>query len=83
MQTSQGRYIRFGKRGSSDFLIFLNGGRTIHLEVKNEKGRQTTTQLEYEIKVKQLGHQYNVVRSVDEVQTLLKNLEIMKPYKLK
>lgn len=64
-------YIKNSKRGASDFLIFVKGGKIINAEVKNEKGKQTTSQLEMELKLKQLGHIYWIVRGVDEVENLL------------
>ena len=39
-QTRQGGFYRMGKRGSADFIVFINNGQTLHLEVKNEKGKQ-------------------------------------------
>jgi len=67
----KGNFFRMGRPGSPDFLLFMNGGRCLHIEVKNERGKQNVAQLEYEIKVKQLGHQYYIVRSVDDVECLL------------
>ena len=67
-----GRFIRFGKAGAPDFLIYLSGGVCVHLEVKNEKGRMSPNQLEYQAKVEKLGHRYCLVRSVDEVENLIK-----------
>lgn len=67
----KGRFIKFGKRGSADIIIFVKGGKTLHVEIKNEKGRMSTSQLEMELKLKQLKHKYYLVRSVDEVELLL------------
>ena len=67
----KGNFFKMGKRGSPDFYIFLPSGKTIHLEVKNEKGKQNLNQLEFEIRLKQLGHSYYVVRSVDEVENII------------
>src|SRR5512147_2547800 len=63
----KGRYVRFGKRGSSDFLVFYEDGRTLHLEVKNEKGKQSAFQKAYQESCEKLGHEYVVVRSLEEV----------------
>jgi len=67
----RGNFFKMGKRGSPDFYIFMPQGRTIHLEVKNEKGKQNINQLDFETKIKNLGHKYYVVRSVDEVEKIL------------
>ena len=63
-------FIRFGKAGSPDFLIFLSGGKTLHLEVKVGKNRQTANQKAYEQQCQKLGHIYQVVKSIKEVTDL-------------
>ena len=75
LPTRTGGFIKFGKRGSSDFIVFIKNGEVLHIECKTEKGRQTTSQLEYEIKLKQLGHKYYIVRGVDEVEFIIKKYE--------
>lgn len=67
---SQG-FIKNGKRGSPDYYVFLPNGRTIHLEIKNETGRQSVEQLEWEMKCKKLGHEYFVARSLEEVEKII------------
>lgn len=69
----RGNFFKMGRPGSPDFFIFLRGGKCLHLEVKNETGRQNVRQLDYEMKIANLGHRYCIVRSVDEVENLLKN----------
>ena len=69
-------FIRFGKSGSTDFLIFLPEGKTLHLEVKVGKNRQTANQKAYQQKCEALGHTYRVVRSTREVQELLNETKI-------
>lgn len=72
-QTASGGFIRFGKRGSPDIFVFIKGGKIIQLEVKCGKNKQTVSQLEWELKMKQLGHIYKIVRSIDEVEEIIKN----------
>jgi len=72
-QTKTGGFYRMGKRGSSDFIIAIGGGRTLWVEVKNEKGKQNINQLEFELKLKQIGHKYFLVYSVEDIEKLLKN----------
>lgn len=67
----RGNFFKMGKRGSPDFYVFLPRGKTIHLEIKNERGKQSLNQLEFELKCKQLGHQYYLIRSLEEVEKLL------------
>ena len=69
-KTERGGYVRFGRAGSSDFLLFLHGGGCIHLEVKTSSGRQSKSQKEYQQMMEGLGHRYLVVRSVAEVAAL-------------
>jgi len=65
-------FIRFGKAGSPDFYVFLPNGKTIMLEVKNEKGKLSESQQEFKDRVERLGFRYEVARSVDEVEQLTK-----------
>ena len=51
--------------GVSD-LIFLHNGKTIFIEVKTDKGKQTDYQKDFQLKVEKQGHLYVVVRSVDD-----------------
>lgn len=65
------RFIRFGKSGSSDFYVFLKSV-IICIEVKNENGRQTDNQIEFQKKIECLGHRYFIVRSLDDLIDILK-----------
>jgi hypothetical protein len=67
-----GHFYKMGKFGSPDFLLFLKGGMCIHLEVKNEKGKQNPNQISYQERVEKLGHTYIIVRAVDELNIYLK-----------
>lgn len=66
------RYIRFGRPGSPDFIVFIQGGGTLHLEVKNETGRQNKAQRGYQSLIEGLSHRYYIARSVEDVQRILK-----------
>ena len=68
-------FIRFGKPGSPDFLVFLKTGHTLHLEVKANKNKQTQNQIDYQGRVENLGHTYRVVRSVKEAFISLSELD--------
>jgi hypothetical protein len=68
----RGNFFKMGKPGSPDFYVFLPRGRTIHMEVKKQGTKQNLNQLEFEIKINQLGHVYGIVRSVDEAEELIK-----------
>ena len=67
-------YVRFGKKGSSDFLVWRkNNGHleTLFLEVKRPSGHQSESQREFEGKIKTLGGHYVIVHSLEEVQKVL------------
>lgn len=66
----RGQFYKMGRAGSPDFLIFIPN-KTIHLEIKNERGKQAMTQLDYELKITKLNHIYEVARSVDDVKAIL------------
>ena len=58
--------------GSPDLIIFLKKGRTLHVEVKSDTGKQSSEQVYYEIKMGVLGHEYYIVRDLKELEKLLK-----------
>ena len=68
---AHGAFIRLGKVGSSDFLLFLQDGKTVYLDVKTPKGRQNDNQKDFPRRVERLGHSYFVVRSAREVWQIL------------
>ena len=65
------RFYRFGKKGSSDILLFLSNGRTIFLEGKTEKGQLTISQQQFRDRVIKLGYEYVVIRNVRELDNIL------------
>lgn len=58
------------KAGVADMMILWEG-RLICLEVKTEKGRQSTAQKEWEAEVTEAGGLYKIVRSTDDVRSFL------------
>ena len=71
-KTEQGGFYRMGKKGSSDFIVATKDAKTLWIEVKNEKGKQNENQIEFQSKIEKLGHIYFIVRSVEDVQEILK-----------
>lgn len=67
-------FVKNNKPGAADLFVFLPKGRAIFLEVKRPmtKSKQKPEQVEFENKVKDLGFEYHVVRSVDDVINLTK-----------
>jgi len=71
------RLLRFGKKGSPDFLVWRtarDGGfcETLFMEVKKPKtGRQSPAQRRFQSAVEELGGRYVIVRSLDDAKALL------------
>lgn len=65
-------FIINGKKGSSDLLIFLDGGITIHCEVKSVIGVVSEDQQIFSEKLKKLGHTYIIIHSLQELIDFLK-----------
>jgi hypothetical protein len=63
---------RFGVwAGEPDLRIYLDGGVTVLLEVKAERGRLSDTQQVAHLELQSFGHWVYVVRSVDEARVAL------------
>ena len=56
--------------GVSD-LIILQQNKTLFIELKIEKGVQSDKQKEFEERVKSLGFNYYIVRSLEEFKTII------------
>ncbi|WP_373047220.1 hypothetical protein [Vulgatibacter sp.] len=70
--TKGNRFIRYGHKGSADFLGVTRGGRFIALEAKRpDGGVQSKSQREFEEKVLEQGGIYAIVRSVDEAMQVI------------
>ena len=60
-------YRRMGLlSGVSDLCVMLPDGKTLWVEVKTPKGRQSEEQKAFEAAAKRLGHDYRVWRSLDD-----------------
>lgn len=68
----QGQMIAMGLRpGVSDLVVLLTGRRVLFLEVKNETGVQRESQKKFQQTVRNLGFEYFIVRSTDDVKKIL------------
>lgn len=70
LQTKNGHFVRFGAKGSPDILVLTEGGYLVQLEVKTAKGRQSKEQKEWQKRSEELGAEYYVVRSIEDVQEI-------------
>lgn len=59
--------------GCPDFIIFLDGGKTLCVECKTAKGKLSREQSGVAMLLKISGHKHDVVRSFPEFQQLLTN----------
>lgn len=60
-------YSRMGLlSGVADLCIMLPDGKTVWVEVKTPKGRQSDTQRAFQGLATELGHDYRVWRGVDD-----------------
>lgn len=57
-------------KGVSDMILVLPG-RVIFIELKAGNGRQSTEQTSFQKKVEGRGHQYKIIRSLQEFQELI------------
>lgn len=68
------RMPSYSKNGVPD-IILIYKGKFVGLEVKNETGKQAESQILFEKECKAHGGYYKVVRSVGDVQELIKIID--------
>lgn len=61
--------------GASDLEVIIPG-KNLYVEVKTKIGTQSIEQKEFEIRVKELGFEYHLVRSLDEFKELIYKQDI-------
>jgi len=76
------RYIRFGDKGSPDFLVWLPGVinnpgfpailRAIALEAKSDTGKQSKDQIEWQKAFEAIGGEYYIVRCLEGLIKIIK-----------
>ena len=64
-------FVSMGLRAGASDLVLVLQGKVIFLEVKTETGRLSANQRAFRNMVESLGHRYEVVRSVSDVEVLL------------
>jgi len=64
--------------GVADICIMLEGGRTLWLELKSSKGRQSDYQKGFQAICDRIGHTYILARSLDEAVGQLKAFGALK-----
>ena len=79
-RAASARYMKYLKSegfrpGVADLVLLLPNGRSIYVEVKSGKGRQSDNQKEFQNKIESLGFTYLLWRSLDDVEEFLKKEE--------
>lgn len=69
-ETKRGNFIRYGAKGSPDIFVLTDGGFLVQLEVKAPKGKLSPDQKEWKRRSEEIGAEYHVVRSIDDVQEI-------------
>jgi len=81
------RYIRFGDKGSPDFLVWLpfdnemESGfipmnrwvRAVALEAKSDIGKQSKDQIEWQADFEKLGGEYYIIKNIDNLIKIIGN----------
>ena len=71
VQIAPGRFMRFGKKGSSDILGILPGGRLLCVECKAPDGRLSPEQKQFLADVQEIGALALIVRDWQELDEAL------------
>jgi len=68
----KGELIRTGLLpGASDLIVFLPFGGIFFVEVKTPTGKQSDKQKDFEARIKKLGYEYILVRSLEDFKEQL------------
>jgi hypothetical protein len=67
------RYVATGLLSGVSDLIAWVGDRTLYLEVKTQKGRLNDNQKWFASMCNKYGREYHVVRSVDDVERIIRS----------
>jgi len=70
---TKSRFFRFSRPGISDIIIWFPYAQAcIFCEVKSETGKLSDKQKEFAEVIGKLGYEYIVVRSVDDINKIIK-----------
>ena len=57
------------RKGASDLVVVMN--KVIFIEMKDQKGSQSDDQIDFEEVVTGLGHNYHIIRSLEQFKQLI------------
>ena len=78
MEIRPGQYMKFGKKGSSDIIGILPGGRFLAVECKSRGGRLSERQKEFLKAVNDCGGLGIVAYGIDDIETAFLEAGILK-----
>ena len=58
-------------RGVSDLVVLLKDGRALFCELKSDEGTQSREQKAFERKVRRLGFEYHLIRTLKQFQDVI------------
>ena len=58
-------------KGASDLIVILPNGKLMFVELKQPKGIQSLEQKDFESRVKILGFEYHIIKSLEEFKILI------------
>ena len=66
----RGGWVQLHDKGTADILVFFRSGRVLWLETKDPDGttqkQRVADQAAFRDKVLDLGHEYRIIKSIDE-----------------
>lgn len=62
--------------GMADILVWIKDGPCLSLEIKGSKGRKSPNQKDWENRLKYMGHHYHEIRSIKDLEDVLKTFDI-------
>jgi hypothetical protein len=71
----RGGWMQLAPEGTADLAVFPDARMPVWIEMKQPKKGPSKEQKEFQSQVERLGHRYYVVRSVDDLQGILKELK--------
>lgn len=66
-------------QGVSDLVVILPN-KVLFVELKTERGKQSKSQKEFEVKIKSLNYNYYIIRNLENFKELIKSILEIKNY---
>jgi len=69
----EGKKVKIGRKGFSDFTVFLKTGKVLFIELKTETGTISEEQNKFKSLIENLDYEYHIVRSTSELYYIFNN----------